>query len=141
HRRLPDLVPAEPVFVARPQRLRLIATITAVALVGLTLFGWFALPLSVRVLFTVSQLLTVLGVLALLILGMVSAAASYVRADTDGLTIRNGLRRHVVGWDRVHKIILRRGDPWATVLLRPADGSDFLADLDADKRMLMGIQA
>jgi hypothetical protein len=43
-------------------------------------------------------------------------------------------------WERVHKIILRPGDPWAQLLLKPSDGRPFEADLDADKRQLMGIQ-
>ena len=46
----------------------------------------------------------------------------------------------LVPWERVHKIILRPGDPWAQLLLKPADGRPFEADLDADKRQLMGIQ-
>jgi hypothetical protein len=57
------------------------------------------------------------------------------------LLLRNGLRTHVIPWSRVHKILLRRGDPWAFVLLRPTDGRPFEADLDADKLMLMGIIA
>ena len=44
---------------------------------------------------------------------VVAVAASFVRADADGLQFRNGLRRHQVPWDRVHKIIFRPGDPWA----------------------------
>ena len=72
---------------------------------------------------------------------IVAAAASYVRADADGLRFRNGLRTHQVPWARVHKIMLRRGDPWAQLLITPADGSAFSVDLDAEKRQLMGIQA
>ena len=107
----------------------------------LTAIGWFLLPEEIRVLFTLSQRLTLLGVLALLILGMVALASSYVRADLDGLRIRNGLRVHAVPWGRVHKIILRPGDPWALLLVRPEDGRLFEADFDAEKRQLMGIQA
>jgi hypothetical protein len=72
---------------------------------------------------------------------MAVLASSYVRADGLGLRIRNGLRVHLVPWERVHKIILRPGDPWAQLLLKPADGQPFVADLDADRRQLMGIQA
>ena len=68
-------------------------------------------------------------------------ASSYVRADANGLRIRNGLRVHAVPWGRVHKIILRSGDPWALLLITPADGRPFEADIDAEKRQLMGIQA
>lgn len=141
---MPDLDPvggaADPVFIARPRRLRVIAIVVTILLAVLTVFGWYALPVSIRVLFTLSQRLTVLGVLAFLIVAMVAAAASFVRADQDGLVIRNGLRRHAVRWDRVHKILLRSGDPWALLLIKPQTG-EFEVDLDADKRMLMGIQA
>ena len=75
-----------------------------------------AILAAIRALFTISQLLTLLGVLAVLILVIVAAASSYVRADASGLTIRNGLRRHQVPWSRVHKILLRSGDPWALLL-------------------------
>ena len=72
---------------------------------------------------------------------MVALASSYVRADASGLRIRNGLRVHAVPWDRVHKIILRPGDPWALLLITPEDGRPFEADIDAEKRQLMGIQS
>jgi hypothetical protein len=128
------------VYVARPHRVRLIVIIATLALCLLTAIGWFLLPAEVRALFTLSQRLTLLGVLALLIVGMVALASSSVRADANGLRIRNGLRVHAVPWGRVHKIILRPGDPWALLLITPADGRPFQADLDAEKRQLMGIQ-
>ena len=128
------------VYVARPHRVRVIAIIATFALCLMTAIGWFLLPAEVRALFTLSQRLTLLGVLALLIVGMLALASSYVRADANGLRIRNGLRVHAVPWGRVHKIILRPGDPWALLLITPADGRPFQADLDAEKRQLMGIQ-
>jgi hypothetical protein len=128
------------VYVARPHRVRVIAIIATLALCVLTAIGWLLLPVEVRALFTLSQRLTLLGVLALLIVGMVALASCYVRADANGLQIRNGLRVHAVPWDRVHKIILRSGDPWALLLIKPEDGRPFEADLDAEKRQLMGIQ-
>lgn len=128
------------VYVARPHRVRVIAIIATLALCLLTAIGWFLLPAEVRGLFTLSQRLTLLGVLALLVVGMMALASSYVRADANGLRIRNGLRVHAVPWGSVHKIILRPGDPWALLLITPADGQPFQADLDAEKRQLMGIQ-
>ena len=133
-------MPTVAVFVVRPRRLRIIVLIATVALCSLTALGWFALPPNIRELFTVSQVLTLLGVLALLVGVVVGVAASFVRADETGLQIRNGLRRHQVPWGRVHKIIFRTGDPWAQLLLTPDDGTEFEADLDAEKRQLMGIQ-
>ena len=129
------------VFVAWPHRLRIFGLLTAAVLGAFTAVFWFALPADVRDLFTVSQRLTLLGVLGLLVGVIVAVATSSVRADEKGLQIRNGLRTYQVPWSRVHKIIFRRGDPWAQLLITPADGSPFEVDLDAEKRQLMGIQA
>jgi hypothetical protein len=129
------------IYIARPHRLRVIAIIASLALCALAAGIWLLLPTEIRVLFTVSQVLTLLGLLAFLIGAMAALAGSYVRADGSGLRIRNALRVHPVPWERVHKIILRPGDPWALLLLKPADGRPFEADLDAERRQLMGIQA
>ncbi len=128
------------VLVFRPRRLRVLAVVMTVILCGSVVVGWHALPLSLRDSFTLSQRLTLLALLAVLELVTISIAASYVRADRNGLRFRNGLRSHQVAWSRVHKIMLRPGDPWAIVLLLPEDGGAFEVDLDAEKRQLMGIQ-
>ena len=135
----PDAVAPSP-LVIRPRRLRIVAAAFSAALVVLTLLGWFALPADIQVLFTLSQRLTVLGLLALLVGVMAALASSVVRADADGMRVRNGLRTHTLPWDRVHQIVLRRGDPWAFVLLTPPDGTPFRPDLDAEKRQLMALQ-
>jgi Bacterial PH domain len=133
--------PAEDAYTARPRRLQVITGAFGIALVALAAVGWYALPSTIQVLFTFSQLLTLLVILASILFVMGVIASSYVRADSSGLQLRNGLRTHVIPWSRVHKILLRRGDPWAFVLLRPTDGRPFEVDLDADKQMLMGIIA
>jgi len=135
----PDAV-APQTLVIRPRRLRVVAGLFAAALAVLTLVGWFALPTEIRVLFTLSQRLTLLAVLAVLVVVMAALAFSVVRADAEGLWFRNGFRTHSVPWVRVHQVILRRGDPWAFVLLTPADGRPFTVDLDAEKRQLMALQ-
>ena len=129
------------VYVVRPHLVRVIAIISTIALCAMFAIGWLLLPAEIRALFTVSQLLTLLGVLALFVFGLVALGSSYVRADATGLRIRNGLRAYAVPWSHVHKIILRPGDPWALLLMMPADGRPFEADFDAEKRQLMGIQA
>jgi hypothetical protein len=129
------------VVVFRPRRLRVLTIVMSIVLCALIVVGWYALPLHLRESFTLSQRLTLLAVLAALELVMVAIASSYVRADQTGLRLRNGLRSHAVPWDQVHKVMLRPGDPWGLLLLKPADGSAFEVDLDADKRQLMGIQA
>ena len=124
----------------RPRRLRLTAWASAVALTAASALCWVALPPEIRATFTTSQRVTLLGILALLLSVLAALASSYVRADREGLILRNGLRRHVIGWPAVHKILLRRGDPWALLLLKPED-RPFTADLDAEKLQVMGIQA
>jgi PH (Pleckstrin Homology) domain-containing protein len=133
--------PSEGIYTAAPRRLRLIIAVFGGAVLLLAAFGWLALPASIRVLFTLSQRLTLLIIVGSIVLVLGVIASSSVRADATGLRLRNGLRTYVIPWSRVHKILLRRGDPWAFVLLRPDDGRPFEADLDADKRMLMGILA
>lgn len=128
------------VYVVHPRVVRVITIIATVVLCAMAALGWFLLPPEIRSLFTVPQLLTLLGILAALVLGMVALGSSYVRADAAGLRYRNGLRVHAVPWARVHKIILRPGDPWAFLLITPSDGRPFEVDLDADRRQLMGIQ-
>lgn len=148
HRRLPYLgvLPVadqdldHSVYVARPRRVRMIAIIASIALCVLGVIGWLLLPTETRALFPLSHRLGLLGIFAFPIVVMAILASSYVRANESGLRIRNALRVHRVPWERVHKIILRPGDPWAQLLLKPADGRPFEADLDADRRQLMGIQ-
>ncbi len=137
---MPAVADGSAVLVIRPRRLQVLGALMAFALVALTVVFWLALPASVRVSFSVSQRLTLLAVLALLVGVIVALVTSSVRADADGLRIRNGLRTYTVPWARVHKVILRTGDPWAQLLLTPADGTPFEVDLDAEKRQLMGIQ-
>ena len=138
---MPAVAGDPPTFVAWPRRLRIFGFAIAAVLCLVTAVGWFALPRELRDLFTLSQRLTLLALLALLVGVIVAVAASTVRADRDGLRIRNGLRRYAVPWGRVHKIIFRSGDPWAQLLLVPDDGQPFEVSLDAEKRQLMGIQA
>ena len=126
--------------VFRPRRLRMVVIAATIGLLLVTAFGWWALPADIRALFTLSQRLTLLGLLVTLV-GIIGAvASSSVRADAEGLQFRNALRTHRVPWSQVHKILLRPGDPWGLLLIKPA-GEVFRADLDAEKRMLMGIQA
>ena len=138
---MPDAPTARPApVVFRPRRLRVVAWVITVLLCAVTAFGWFALPAEIRVLFSLSQRLTLLAVLGALVLVVLAVAASSVRADEDGLRIRNGLRTHTVPWSRVQQVMLRPGDPWAFVLLKPADGRPFSPDLDAEKRYLVALQ-
>jgi hypothetical protein len=131
---------ASSVITYRPRRLVTFSFVSSLCLLGLSLFGWFALPPALRDLFTVSQIVTLLIILFGLIAVLAIIGSSNVRVDDTGLRIRNGLSRHVVSWPQVHKFVFRPGDPWAVVLIKP-DAEPFVVDADAERRMLMGIQA
>lgn len=129
-----------PAVTFRPRRLRVTAVLFSLSLASASVLGWMMLPPDLQAMFTPSQLVTLLLILMGLIAVMVALASSSVRADADGLRVRNGLRTHEVPWDEVHRILLRRGDPWAIALIKPQD-RPFEVELDAEKRQLMGIQA
>ncbi|MFP5283507.1 MAG: PH domain-containing protein [Actinomycetes bacterium] len=124
----------------RPRRLRRTAVLFSTSLCAASALGWQLLPANLKETFNLAQKVTLLLILAAMVAGMVMLASSSVRADATGLWVRNGLRTHQIAWDDVHKILLRRGDPWALALIKP-DDRPFEVDLDAEKRQLMGIQA
>ncbi|MDN5761017.1 MAG: PH domain-containing protein [Microlunatus sp.] len=122
------------------RRLRIIVAVFALCLVGLSFLFWVGLPPSLKAAFTLSQAVTLLIILGGFVLGLIVLGSAVVKADADGISFRNGLSRHWYPWDRVHRFVLGPGDPWAHVLLVPTDRA-FAEELDAERRMLMGIQA
>ncbi|GAB3924874.1 hypothetical protein GCM10011575_04410 [Microlunatus endophyticus] len=118
--------------VSYPRRMRIVGSIFSAALVVIAFGGWIALPASLRAQFTTSELITLLLVLIAIVGIIMSVAMSVVRADHQGLTIRNALRTHRIGWQQVHNLVYRNGDPWPTLLINNRD--------DPDKIMLIAIQ-
>ena len=117
-------------LVFRPRAALTMAIALSLVLVVASLIGWFALPSDIRALFTGLQLGTLVFFVAFMIGLMMVIGLSQVRVDGDGLTIRNGLRTHVVAWDEVRGFRFTEHDPWAYVLM----------DGQPDQRPLMGIQ-
>ena len=116
-------------FKAHPRMLRRQATIWTVVMGGAALYGWFMLPASIRNMFTVLQIATLIMFIAIL-LGIVwILALGWVKAGPAGLAFRNGLRTHQVPWSDVENIRFRLSDHWAFVDLND----------DTDKPLL-GIQ-
>jgi Bacterial PH domain len=95
-----------------------------------SMLGWVMTPRHIREMFTPVQVLTLLLFLAVMIGMALGLGLSYVRADDEGLTIRNGIRIYVVPWREVKAIRYRDGDPWPFVLVRGA----------IEQRALLGIQ-
>ena len=123
----------------RSNRLRLIVLVAALALVGLSLVFWVALPANLKAEFTLSQAVTLLIILGLFVFALLVIGSGVVQADADGLSFRNGLSRHRYPWSRVDHVVLRSGDAWAHVLLIPTD-RPLEEKADLEHKMLMGIQ-
>jgi hypothetical protein len=54
---------------------------------------------------------------------MLGIGLSNVRADDEGLLIRNGLRTHRIGWQQIEGFRFTAHDPWAYVLFEEDPGS------------------
>lgn len=114
----------------RPRALLATAILLSLIIVGSAVFGWYALPPDIRSLFTGFQVVTLLAILGGLVAVMLWLASSFVRADEQGLTFRNGPRRHVVPWSEVRGIQYDHSDSWAHVLV----------DGEQERWPLLGIQ-
>lgn len=115
-----------------PRRLRIVGAVFAGALVIVVVMGWIALPPHLKALFTPFQLITLLAVL-LVIVGMIAGLAlSTVRADQQGVWLRNGLSVRRFAWVEVHRIVYGDGDPWPTLQVGDPD--------DPRRQIVLGIQ-
>ena len=98
----------------RPGGTRFVAYGAAVVILVVAFAIGAALPENV--VFTGSQIAT-LVLIYFAILGVVHGIGrSHVRASDDGLEIRNGYRQHVIPWSHVRGISMRPGAPWPTLV-------------------------
>ncbi len=119
-------------FEAHPHLLRRQAVIWTVVMGGAALLGWFMLPASIRTMFTLPQILTLVFFLVFM-LGIVWVVATgYVRADAEGLRGRNGLRSFRYGWDEVDSVRYRDADHWAFVELNDTTDRPLLGIMRSD---------
>ncbi|TDT33072.1 PH domain-containing protein [Naumannella halotolerans] len=109
----------------------LIGTITVTAA---AIFGWLVLPEVNRVAFTVPQALTLLLIILALDAIILGLAFSSVRADREGVTIRNGLRKRHYPWSEISAISYRRSDPWAHLVPKS------IGETERTRRPMVGIQ-
>jgi hypothetical protein len=117
-----------------PRRLLIWATAFSVLLAAGCFLGWFALDPAIRERFTVFQISTLLVIAGILIGIMMSLGLSMVRADREGLKIRNSISTRHLRWSEVSSIQYRHGDPWAFVIL--AETED-----DPVRRQMIAIQS
>lgn len=114
----------------RPRAAMRMSVSLSASLVFASILGWTMTPVYVRNLFTPVQLLTLLSFLAIMVITALSLGFSYVRVDDDGLTLRNGVRTHLVPWAEIKAFRYRDGDPWPSVVVRGA----------IEQRPMLGIQ-
>jgi hypothetical protein len=119
-----------------PLRLRIVATTLTAAVIAGTIIGWMALPGQQRARWSAFELATLVVFLLGVIVTIGLLASSYVRADRDGLVIRNGLQTHRVSWAHVTQLAYRSGDPWVSVWVLP--DTDVAAE--PTRMAILGIQ-
>jgi PH (Pleckstrin Homology) domain-containing protein len=119
-----------PAVTYRPRAALRMGVSLSTSLVAASALGWVMTPPHIRDLFTPVQVLTLLLFLAIMVGMALALGLSYVRADDDGLTFRNGVRTHVVPWAEIRAFRYRDGDPWPFVVVRGV----------VEQRPLLGIQ-
>lgn len=101
--------------MARPRATLLTAIVLSVVLGVGSVLLWWALGPDVRARVTPLQAGTLAFFVVFMIGFMLAVGLSYVRADDEGLTFRNGLLTHRLRWDEIDRLRYQEGDPWAFV--------------------------
>jgi len=109
----------------RPLGVRIAINAAGALLLLVTLAMWFALPDAIRAQFSVAQIVTVLGLGAMMYAGGYALARSRVVARAEGLTVVNGYKTRRFEWNEVLAVQLRAGSPWA--MLDLSDGTSVAA--------------
>lgn len=120
--------------VLRPVRTRALAITLSAVLVVAALLGWFLLPAHIRAQFTLPQILTLLGFLAIMVGIMLAVGLSSVRVGEAGIIVRNGPVTRRLPWVGIVGFRLRHGDPWAYALLSGSEG-------EPRRVAMLGVQA
>ena len=109
----------------RPLGVRIAINAAGGLLLVVALGMWFALPANVRDQFSVAQIVTILGLGAMMYACGYALARSRVVARTEGLTVVNGYKTRRFEWNEVLAVQLRSGSPWA--MLDLSDGTSVAA--------------
>ena len=98
----------------RPGGTRVVAYGAAVVILVFAFAIGAALPDNV--VFTGSQITTLVLIYLAIVAVLHGIGRSYVRASDDGLEVRNGYRQHVIAWGQIRGISMLPGAPWPTLL-------------------------
>lgn len=108
-------------FQARPRKVRVLASIVAVVFVAVfTVVAILLRDTPTGVYFYLSDQLAMIGIGLLLAAGALLFARPRVRADVDGVEVRNMLGSRRYPWADVESVSFPDGSPWARLDL-PAD--------------------
>lgn len=120
----------------RPLALIITYVIFAVLLlIGAAAF-WFGLDTATRARFNAMQIATLVILVGFILIFFGVLAASMVRVDERGLTVRNALRTHRIGWSDLRRVVLRDGDPFAIALQHSRD-----AEGEPRRQAMYGLQS
>jgi hypothetical protein len=98
----------------RPGGTRVVAYLVTVVILVVAWAIGAALPENI--VFTGSQVGTLVLIYLAIVVAMHGIGRSYVRASDAGLEIRNGYRDHTIAWSEIRGISMRPGAPWPTVV-------------------------
>ena len=98
----------------RPGGTRLVAYGAAVVILVVAFAIGAALPENI--VFTGSQITTLVLIYLAIVVLVHGIGRSHVRVSDEGLEIRNGYRQHVIPWTQVRGISMRPGAPWPTLI-------------------------
>jgi len=98
----------------RPGGTRIVAYGAAVIILVVAFVIGAALPKNI--IFTGTQVTTLVLIYVAIVIGLHGIGRSYVRATAEGLEIRNGYRNHTVAWPEMRGISMPPGAPWPTLV-------------------------
>ncbi|WP_431442325.1 PH domain-containing protein [Actinophytocola sp.] len=105
-------------FVVRPRRVRLFAGLGAVVLFAMfAVAGVFLRESDTGVNFRLSDQIAMVGIGLFLALGALWFTRPRVRADRDGVEVRNMLGARRFSWSEIEQVSFPDGSPWARLEL------------------------
>ena len=105
-------------FTARPRKVRVLAVIGALVFVAVfTVVAVLLRNSSTGVYFYLSDQIAMVGIGVLLACGSLMFARPRVRADLDGVEVRNMLGSRRYAWSEIESVSFPDGSPWARLEL------------------------